>query len=148
MSDPLCPVRSVDSDAVDRYGNHKMLATFEVPCPHGSMFVPIEMTGHMSGRSGTLVLNRIRVIHEYDKTFETLKGWRQDVESLNATMKRVTPLDGQATSLHPAFFELDVLGSALWINAQCWDTYAGRVSQSSQDAERRRLNRILRQCAS
>ncbi len=57
---------------------------------------------------------------------------RQDVENLNSIMKRAVPLDGQATSLKPAHFELDVLGSALWVNSKFWDIHVARASHSAQ----------------
>lgn len=143
--DPLCPIRDLVFEPTPHEGRFDMIATFEVPCPHGPFTVKIELTGHLEGRSGPLTLNRVRPIHEYDPQFADLKGWRVDVESLNATMKRVVPLDGRATSLRPAEFELDVLGSALWVNARCWDTHVAYVSHAAQEAKRLRDRRAANQ---
>lgn len=140
-TDPLCPIRDLVFEPTRRDGRFDMIGTFEVPCPHGSFTVKITLTGHLDGRSSTLTLNRVRPIHEYDPQFADLKGWRVDVESLNATMKRVVPLDGRATSLRPHEFELDVLGSALWINARCWDTHVACVSHAAKEAKRLRDRR-------
>lgn len=140
-TDPVCPIRNLVFEPTRHEGRFDMIGTFEVPCPEASFTVKIELTGHVKGRSGSLTLNRVRPIHEYDPQFAAVHGWRQDVESLNATMKRAVPLDGQATSLRPAEFELDVLGSALWVNARCWDTHVSQVSFAAQEAERLRRKR-------
>jgi hypothetical protein len=140
-TDPLCPIRELVFEPTRRDGPFDMSGTFEVPCPLGSFTVKITLTGCLDSRSSTLTLNRVRPIHEYDPQFADLKGWRVDVESLNATMKRVVPLDGRATSLRPHEFELDVLGSALWINARCWDTHVACVSHAAKEAKRLRDRR-------
>lgn len=144
-SDPLCPIRDLVFEPTRREGRFDMIGTFEVPCPHEVFTVKITLTGHLEGRSGPLTLNRIRPIHEYDPQFADLKGWRVDVESLNATLKRAVPFEGRASSLRPAEFELDVLGCALWINARCWDTHVAQVSHAAQEAKRLRDRRAANQ---
>lgn len=143
-NDPLCPVSNVAFEGPP--GKQRLLATFEIPCPHGPLYRRFDLTGKVPG-SEVRLLNRLRPINEYDPQFEELKGWRQDVESLNSTMKRAAPLEGRATSLSTAAFELDVMGSALRINAQAWDAYAGHVSHCAREGERRRRNRALRRPA-
>lgn len=130
ISDPLCPVVELRFEEAGN-GKQRLLATFEVPCAHESIRVTFDLTGKVEGTS-TLMLNRLRPISEYDEAFALVKAMRQDVENLNSIMKRVVPLDGQATSLKPAHFELDVLGSTLWINSKFWDIHVAKVSHSAQ----------------
>jgi hypothetical protein len=90
------------------------------------------------------MLNQIRPIHEYDEQFPKIKGWRQDSESVNSTMKSRSHLPGRATSLSNTKFELDLLGNALLINAQCWDEYVSQISECAQRDARSRASRARR----
>jgi hypothetical protein len=145
LDDPLCPI--VDLEFVgERIGHQRLVATYEVPCEHRRVPVKIDMSGKVTGTS-TLILNRLRPISEYAESFASVKGWRQDVENLNAIMKRAVHLDGQATSLNPAHFELDVLGSALWVNSKFWDVHVARATNSAQRRAAADLKRLKRQPA-
>lgn len=143
LSDPLCPVIELRFEEA-RHGKQRLLATFEVPCEHEPVLVTLDLTARVEGTS-TLMLNRLRAISEYDEQFETVKAMRQDVENLNSIMKRAVPLDGQATSLKPAHFELDVLGSALWVNSKFWDIHVARASRSAQKQLLLEVQRAQRQ---
>lgn len=144
VSSPLCTLRQLDFEPVNNGDEYRMVGRYEIPCPHGPFPWELQLTGYVHGYSGVLMLNRIRPINEYDPKFAEVKGWRQDVESLNATMKRVTPLQGRATSLEPEHFELDVLGMALWVNARCWDERVGQVSHGAKSEAARKRNSVAR----
>lgn len=143
LRDPLCELRELWFEPA-AHGRKRLWARYEVPCVHGSLTKKLELTGDVKATK-TLVLNRVRPISEYDPKFAVIKGWREDVENLNSMMKRVTPLYGQATSLAAAHFELDVLGSALWINSTSWDIHAAAVSPSAQKYRRAQRKKVLNQ---
>lgn len=139
--DPLCEPVELNFTP-DRRGTHRMHVSFEVPCVNQSMRITLDLTGKIEGTNVDM-LNRVRPISEYSATFAAAKGYRQDVENLNSIMKRVTPLDGRATSLAPAHFELDLIGAALWVNSKFWDIHIARVSRSAQERELREANRLI-----
>ncbi len=125
-------------------GKQRLIGTFEIPCPHGPVSREIEFTGYLKEERGLLVLNRLRPINEYVEEFRDLKGWRQDVESLHSTMKDFVFKYGRASSLDPAHHELDVLGMALQVNAQCWDTHIAQMTPSAERAKKRKQKQVLR----
>lgn len=137
--DALCPLLDLRFEG-EPLGLQRLIAVYEVPCNRRRLPIELDLTGVVNG-TNMLMLNQLRPISEYDEMFAAVKGWRQDVENLNSIMKRVVPLDGQATSLKPAHFELDVLGSALWVNSKFWDL---RVETATHSAQRKALTAVKR----
>lgn len=142
-TDPVCAPVDLWFEPDKRFGR-RMKAKFEVLCPNGPSIVPtIELTGDVPRGSG-LMLNRLRPINEYHPAFQQMHGWRQDVESTNSTIKRWNYLDGRASSLDAAKFELDILGAALMVNAQCWDVHVAGFTGCAREVARLAQNRVLR----
>ena len=144
LHDPLCELERLVFVPAGSKGLD-LVATYRVPCPHtDSLFHDITLTGTVPGPSRKLMLNQIRPIHEYDEQFPKIKGWRQDSESVNSTMKSRSHLPGRATSLSNTKFELDLLGNALLLNAQCWDEYVSQISECAQRDAKSRASRARR----
>lgn len=140
---PLCLLKSLRFET-DRHGDQRLMGVYELPCVHAhSNTFDVEFTGKGKGR--TFTFNLIRPFHEYVPEFAIIKGWRQDVESANETIKNQLARHGRANSLAIKDFELDLLGALLFNNAICWDVYVAQLTESAQRHLRQVARRHTRQ---
>lgn len=126
---PLCPLKTLRFEP-DSHGGQRLMGVYGLPCVHAhAKTFEVEFTGKRKGR--TFNFNLIRPFHEYVPEFAMMKGWRQDVESANETIKNQLARHGRANSLAIKDFELDLLGALLFNNAICWDVYVAKVTESA-----------------
>ena len=84
-----------------------------------------------TSKRSTPLMNHVRPIPESDPQFARLDGYRNDVESGWATIKRRMSLDGRACSYDPNHFVLDTVGAAVMVNAIAWQEHGGTVEPAA-----------------
>jgi len=110
-------------------GGYRFLGHYDVPCPgHGLVPYVFDHTGLRPGhwernKRRNVIGEWVRAIPETDPWLERIRGWREDAESTFSTLKRRMRLDGQAASLDPDNFLIDMVAAGMFVNAVLWDEH-------------------------